>query len=166
MQKNQISPLNALTQVCICIPPWPWLPAQHHWAYPAVHPRLSPVPGWPPPTTHEAREEENYIKTHDSSTPWQIVRADTHIHTPTHTHYCICFHGRLERTPHHLSILGPCVYVMWLSTNRPAEAFLSLHDVVHWLMNVHVWTLEGGAIPLPHMLYLTEKPEETQRKGK
>lgn len=34
------------------VPPWPWLPAQRHWACPAARPRLSPALGWPPPVTH------------------------------------------------------------------------------------------------------------------
>lgn len=106
---------HALKQVCTCVLPWPWLPVQHHWACRAVHPHLSPAQGWPLPIAHVTKEGEKQSTIRDQTStrpPYKNTREP--LSTNTWKEILI------------LSILSACVYIMWLSANRPASVSISL----------------------------------------
>lgn len=123
---NCCSDADSTTPVSVCVLPWPWLPAQRHWAYPAVHPRLSPALGWPPPGTREKVELINGL---NSECPHSRVG----LHS-TWLKLVAWTHGK-KWSAQLFSVLFVLCGV---------QPFLCL---VQWLVIIPWWALGGGVIP-------------------
>lgn len=140
---------------CTCVLPWPWLPVQHHWACRAVHPHLSPAQGWPLPIAHVTKEGEKQSTIRDqTSTRLPYKNAREPLSTNTWKEVLI------------LSILSACVYIMWLSANRPASVSISLSVWCGTVIDECPAVDTRGRRASISPKHMAERHEETKREEK